>query len=81
MRVNIIGIENVSYINKDGIQIQGKRINYTYPMSTEMGEGLRIGSDYIGNQKIHTPFKLGEYELYFAKSAKGSAYIDGYQEV
>lgn len=81
MRVNVVGIEDVSYVNQQGIQITGKRVYYTYPMSANQGEGSKVGTEYVGIQKIHTPFRLAEYDFYFNKSASGKAYLDNYTEV
>lgn len=84
--VNVVGIQMVNYKNKEGKQVNGVRIAYTYAANGY--EGVAVGSEYVGGRTYADAVTQGAIprpgdliEFTYGKSFNGSAYVNGWKFV
>lgn len=80
MKIEIIGLEKVSYDKADGKHVEGYNINYVEPLNPP-SVGLRCSRDYVSANNLPDNLRLGDAEVFFGRGFNGNAYISNIQMI
>jgi len=61
MRVKLIGIEPVEYINYVGKKVSGTHVSFVAPLDPNAGTGSKCFREWLTSAKITSPLQLESY--------------------
>ena len=74
---SIVGIQKIEYDKKDGTgHVSGVNIFIASDIPSDRGTGIAVEREYLGSSKVPDDLCLGDWDIEYAKSYTGSAYIE-----
>lgn len=82
MIYEIVGFQRVEYDKKDGTgHVSGVNLFVAKNIPTDRGQGIAVDREYVKSSLLPENFTIGTYDIEYAKTYSGQAYIANISKV